>query len=163
MPLPLNKFWINSIIHHWKPINKLIQKPKRHSFNLLQSNSPYYHMAFIKLWEYACWNQELACLYLLKTWLTTIQNKKFKLKLTWEECNAGDISVWAFYKVHHHLCRPLSCVASHRGPVSEISIPVNHCNYLPVIFIASIYPFSELHLRHCTNKHVDQSEQNFFF
>lgn len=161
-PLPLNKFWINSIISYWKLISKLIQKPKECSFNLLQSTSPYYHLVHIKLCHKLVEMKNLhfpPIYYSAKTWLTQIPNKNFKLILTWEKCDDGDISVWAFLKVHHHLCRPLPCVASHWGPVLQISTPVDHCNYLPVIFIASVYSFFELHLRHCRNKHTHGSKR----
>lgn len=143
----------------------MIRKPKEHSFTLLRSTSICYHLVHIKPCHKLV---EIKNLYFLdryftpKTWLLQIPNKNFKPKLTREEGDGGDISVWAFFEVHHHLCRPLSRIASHRRPVLDISTPVDHGNYLPIIFIASIYSFFELHLRHCKkiqeNKHMNQSE-----
>lgn len=95
-------------------------------------------------------------------WLSQIPNKNVKLHLTREKRDDGAIRVWTFLKVCHHLRRALPCVASHGRPVAKVSTPVNHCNNLPVIFVASIYSFFELHLRHCkANKHMDQGDRKF--
>ena len=93
-----------------------------------------------------------------KTRLPQIPQKNVRPNLTREERDDGAISVWTFLKVCHHLCRPLACVASHRRPVVNVSIPVDHCDYLPIIFIANIHPFFELHLRHCKNKWASGSK-----
>ena len=84
-----------------------------------------------------------------KTWLLQTPNKNFKLTRTREECDDGDVSIGAFFEVHHHLCRALSRVASHWRPVPGIPTPVDRGDYLPIIFIASVYSFFELHLRYC--------------
>ena len=68
---------------------------------------------------------------------------------TREEWDDGDVSVGTFFKVHHHLCGALPCVAPHWRPVLDVATPVDHGDYLPIIFIASIYSLFELHLRYC--------------